>query len=94
MADYVPQVDQRDVLRILERDYRPVDHESILAQLAQYGTQKWHGEPHRVHLAILKLSAGDADRIPEFVKLACNDFRDVICTGGVSAVSQSGFHRH
>ena len=77
-ADYVPQVGREDVLRILQRDFDANKQASIMTRLDEYGKQNWHREPHRVHLAVLKLSAGDSGRIPEFVKLACRDFRDVI----------------
>lgn len=77
-ADYVPQVGREDVLRILQRDFDAKEHEAIMTRLDEYGIQNWHREPHRVHLAVLKLSAGDSSRISAFVKRACGDFRDVI----------------
>jgi hypothetical protein len=49
-----PTVTRGDVERIVRRDF-PADREpEILAMLNEYGTEDWHREPDRVHLAILK----------------------------------------
>ena len=90
-ADYVPQVGREDVLRILQRDFDAKEHEAIMTRLDEYGIQNWHREPHRVHLAVLKLSAGDSSRISAFVKRACGDFRDVIAPAEYPQFFEAGF---
>ena len=56
------------------------DHESgeILNTLNRYGTESYHKEQSRVHLAILKLSNGQLDRLEYFVETARSDYRDVL----------------
>ena len=54
-AGYVPVVTRDDVLRIVRRDFAATKVPVVLVALDGYG----NGEPHRVHLAILKLSDGD-----------------------------------
>lgn len=49
-----------------------------LALLDAYGTKPWHCEQDRVHLAILKLSENDLQKLKAFVASAQLDFRDVL----------------
>jgi len=54
------------------------DTEVILSILDMYGVEPYERERERVHLAILKLSKGDEDRLLEHVGMAKRDYRDVI----------------
>lgn len=80
MNDYIPKVDRDDVLRIIRREFQQNNVDQILRILDNYGSKEWQrrGGTDRVLLAILKLSNGDADRLGDLVKTACNDYRDVI----------------
>jgi hypothetical protein len=65
-------------VRIKVRRYWPdEDPAEILAILDQYGGS---GEPGRtrVQLAILKLCEGRKERLPELVRMAKRDYRDVL----------------
>ena len=46
--------------------------------LSEYGPEDWHREADRVHLAILKLSAGKFERLRAQVEAAKADYRDVL----------------
>jgi hypothetical protein len=46
--------------------------------LDEYGVESYEREKHRVQLAVLKLSEGDLDRVPEFMTWAKRDYRDVL----------------
>ncbi|MDY7039408.1 MAG: hypothetical protein SVX38_00945 [Chloroflexota bacterium] len=46
--------------------------------LDQYGVEKYEGGRNRVHLAIIKVSEGELSRLPELVKVAKADYRDVL----------------
>jgi hypothetical protein len=48
------------------------------ALLDTYGGESWHKERDRVHLAILKLSAGELGRLHHYVEAAKQDYRDVL----------------
>ena len=73
-----PTSTRADVERIVRRDF-PADREAeILALLNEYGTPDWHREPDRVHLAILKLSAGSIEHLRYQVEIAKSDYRDVL----------------
>jgi len=48
----------------------------VLLLLDQY--QCPPDEPHRVHLAVLKLSEGKIELLKHFIKQAQDDFRDVL----------------
>ena len=78
MMDYTPNVSRDDVLRIIKRDYPLKDRDTILDMLKEYGTEPSHGEPHRVHLAILRLGNRDTNQLRQHVDTAKSDFRDVI----------------
>ena len=73
----IPEVTEQDVIRVVRRDY-PEDASAVLQELAKYGGASWHGELPRVHLAILKLAAGDASQVAANTEIACVDYRDVL----------------
>jgi hypothetical protein len=50
----------------------------VLAPLDTYGVEAYERERDRVQLAILKLSAGNEDRLRENVASAKGDYRDVL----------------
>jgi hypothetical protein len=85
--NYVPKVTRRDVLRILERDFRPGERGEAMTLLRDFddamaarliGIDSRTFPNVRVHLAILKLSDGDIRRVREHIEAAKSDFRDVI----------------
>ena len=46
--------------------------------LDTYGTETWHRERDRVHLALLKLSGGSLEELRRGVECAKSDFRNVL----------------
>lgn len=87
---HVPQFSHEDVLRILARDYPAEDREAILGLLASYGPESHEQEPHRVRLAILKLADGKTDAIPDCVRTANRDYRDVLAWAEYPNVMELG----
>jgi hypothetical protein len=55
-----------------------VDPQEILDILDEYGVENHERGRARVHLAILKLSEGNRDRLAELVRMAKRDYRDVL----------------
>lgn len=47
--------------------------------LAAYGNESYHREKDRVWLGILYLSSKQPEKQASFVKLACTDYRDLLC---------------
>jgi hypothetical protein len=66
------------VLRKIKKLWPDADPQEILDLLNEYGTGKYETGAERVQLAILKLSRGDRERLPELVKMAKTDFRDIL----------------
>jgi hypothetical protein len=56
----------------------PSDEARVASLLAEYGRERGEREIVRVQLAILKLSEGQADRVPGLVAAAKRDYRDVL----------------
>ncbi len=50
----------------------------MLERLDMYGVEPYERERERVQLAILKLSAGNEEKVREFVAVAKRDYRDVL----------------
>ena len=50
----------------------------MLELLDTYGVESYERERKRVQLAILKLSAGNEEKLREFVAVAKRDYRDVL----------------
>lgn len=72
MPEHTRQAVEQEVARL----FGPESVTGVLLLLDQY--QCPPHEPHRVHLAVLKLSEGKMERLKYFVKQAQDDFRDVL----------------
>jgi hypothetical protein len=66
------------VLHKIKQMWPDADPQEILDLLNAYGTESYETGRTRVQLAILKLSEGDRERLPDLVKMAKVDFRDVL----------------
>lgn len=67
--------------RVLDKvaHYWPdVDPMEIMSILDEYGADSSERGRDRVQLAILKLSGGQRDQLPELVSMAKRDYRDVL----------------
>ncbi len=73
-----PEVTSADVERILRRDFSAGDVARAVALLERYGDESRHREVDRVRLAVLKLAAGNLERLAEQVENAAGDYRDAI----------------
>jgi hypothetical protein len=62
----------------IARYWPEADAQEILALLDEYGAESHESGRARVQLAILKLSEGDRERLPELVSMAKRDYRDVL----------------
>ena len=67
-----------DVLKAIKHLFPDENPEDILDLISEYGSEERDKEPHRVRLAILKISQGDMDQLLEAVDLAKTDYRDVL----------------
>jgi hypothetical protein len=90
-ADYVLRVTREDVLRVIRREFPTENPDEILAILDQYGTESWHRERDRVHLAVLKLSAGDGKRLRHHFEVGLGDYRDVISLAEYPGYVETGY---
>ena len=74
MEQHIPIVSRSDVLRVVMRDFGDAKKEEIIELLNIYSSH----ELDRVHLAILKLSGGDVEKLCNYIELAISDYRDVV----------------
>ena len=86
MTQPVPDVTERDVERVLQRDF-PGEHAIKARELIQ--PSAYSNRP-RVILAFLKVSAGDLERLK---KLFEDDWRDVICAAEYPQATALGWHQ-
>ena len=75
-AQPTPTVTNRDVERILQRDFPADQVTEVRAILEAYGRERWHREVPRVRVAALKLAAGSVERLRHEVERAKDDYRD------------------
>jgi len=75
MSDRIPKVSIDDVLRIIKRDFPGYNANIIMAILNEYSSDS---AGSRVHLAVLKLSEKNIEKLREWVERANIDFRDVL----------------
>jgi hypothetical protein len=66
------------VLSVAQRDFPTEDPATVIALLDAYGTEPHERERDRVHLAILRLSDGDAEKLLYWVGIAKQDYRDAL----------------
>ena len=78
LAQPIPDVSRADVERVVRRDFPAERATEVLAVLDQYGSEPWQEERDRVHLAALKLAAGDLDRLRARIEGGRIDARDLI----------------
>ncbi len=67
-----------EVVAVAEATFPESAHARVLELLDTYGVEPYEREHERVHLAILKLSEGDEEKLREFVAVAKRDYRDVL----------------
>ena len=68
----VPSVSDRDVERIVRRDFEAARVAEVLVVLDEYGKESWQREPARVCLAALRLASGCID---EAQRIMSNDWQ-------------------
>ena len=78
MTQPVPNVTRADVERVVKRDFPADSVAHVSAILDRYGIERWEESADRVHLAALKLAAGDIAALERHVAVAKRDPRDVI----------------
>lgn len=73
----MPQT-REEVVLIVQKTFPENAHVRVLELLDTYGVESYERERERVHLAILKLSEGNEEKLREFVAVAKRDYRDVL----------------
>ena len=74
----VSKADERDVDRIIRRDFAHRPFEEVKTLVDRYGIENWEKDRVRVQMAALKLADGRLDELVRWIDLAKQDFRDVI----------------
>jgi hypothetical protein len=74
----VPSVTAADVARVIRRDFPAEKRAAVKDLLNQYKERCGPVPPPRVHLAVLKLSAGSVQKVAKYVQDAVVDYRDVL----------------
>jgi hypothetical protein len=78
-------------VRKVKRYWPDVDPQEIMAILDQYGAEGSETGRDRVHLAILKLSEGQLERLPDLVAAAKVDYRDIVAAAEYPGQLRLGF---
>jgi len=91
MPDFVPDIDEATVQRLVERDFPSGVTDRVHSILATYGTKPHHFERNRVHAAVLKLANGDLLELQRQLGVADADFRDVVGGAEYPAQMKIGF---
>lgn len=91
MVDFVPQVDESDLQRIVARDFIPELRTKVLETLNSEGMKYWPSGIHRISLAVLKVANGNIDEVERQLRVARNDPRDVIAAAEYPRFYRLGF---
>ena len=87
----IPQVTPDDVERVVCRDFTADEYAAVTAMLAEFGTVRWHGEPTRVQLAVLKVANGSVQKLRACIDSAKRDYRDALAAAEYPAYCKIGF---
>lgn len=87
----IPQVTPDDVERVICRDFTADEYRAVTAMLGEYGTERWHREPTRVHLAALKVANGSVQKLRACIDSAKRDYRDALAAAEYPAYFKIGF---
>ena len=87
----MPRISRKKVLEIIARYWPDVDPDEIIKILDGYGLERYEQGRNRVQIAILKLCAGQIERLPELVKMAKTDYRDVLAYAEYPEEMKIGF---
>ena len=68
----------KDVIVAVQAHFPEDRRQRVLALLETYGVESYERERERVQLAILTLSAGNEEKLREYVAVAKVDYRDVL----------------
>ena len=90
MEQKIPNISDRDVKRIVERDFPQLEFTEIESILGAYKSESIKGK-NRVYASILKLSTGNIELIKKYVEKANNDYRDVIALAEYPNYSEYAF---
>ena len=72
------QISKKTVLDKIKIYWPDLKSREVLSILNKYGDEDYHKEQVRVHLAILKLSEGQLDKLESYLESARSDYRDVL----------------
>lgn len=78
MKQPTPKVTEKDIKRIVLRDFPSSETEKVHEILELYGKEKYEREAYRVRAASLKISAGKIEILKKVIEGAKQDFRDVL----------------
>jgi hypothetical protein len=68
-----------EVIEAARRAFGETDPSWVLEALDQYGVEPHERERERVQLALIRLAAGDRDVLPQLIRVAKQDYRDILC---------------
>ena len=74
----IPEVTEKDVARIVRRDFPEEEHEAAIGVLREYAQGELLKECSRVQLAALKLAQGNFRCLRQHIDNAQRDYRDVL----------------
>jgi hypothetical protein len=91
MSQSIPKVARSDVERVTKRQFPADVVDRVLLLLETYGSEEWHRERDRVHLACLKLASGDLKSLEHQIAVARLDYRDVVGAAEYPEMFKLGF---
>jgi hypothetical protein len=87
----IPEVTRDDVERVVCRDFTADEYPAVTAMLGEYGTERWHREPTRVQLAVLKVANGSVQKLRACIDSAKRDYRDALAAAEYPGSCKVGF---
>ena len=80
-------IPRQQLLDAIRCDFPGSERAAVLAIVDQYGAEAHEREPERVRLAIIRLAAGDREKLPQLLNAAKVDYRDVLAWADAGPLS-------
>ena len=90
MEQFIPNIKDADIQRIVEREFPQSKFVDIETILKMYVSETEKGK-NRVYASVLKLSEGNIDLLKKYTDKAIIDYRDVISLAEYPDYSKSAF---
>jgi len=89
MTQPIPQITERDIKRLITREFPNENYDEVYSILCVYGKESYEKESLRVYADSIKLSEGKLELLKKYIDAAKCDYRDIMSWAEYPTYSKS-----